>query len=88
MTIPEFEIVYEFTPSFGCNGILLYKKYFILYSCAFIEIYNSENYTKFKEINIALVLSLSKLKEEYLIGLTKESVCYEITNLTLFKINI
>ena len=87
MKVPEFEIVKEFETSFPGNKILVYKKYFILYSPSIIEIYNSDNYQLFKNVHIKCVYYLSYLKENYLIGLQRSDALLN-KDVTVYKIDI
>lgn len=71
MKVPEFEIVMEFEPSFACNDILVYDKYFILYD-SMIKIYSSKDYQLYKEINLRGIHSLFHFKDNYFIGLVNQ----------------
>ena len=87
MKIPEYEIVKEFKPHFPRNKILVYKKYFILYSPYIFQIYNSDDYKLFQEIDLNYISYLEILKEGYLIGFVMYN-SEEINHLNVYKINI
>ena len=87
MKVPQFEIVKEFETSFPGNEILVYKNYFILYSPAMIEIYNSDNYQLFKNVHMKFVYYLYYLKDNYLIGLQRSDVLIN-KDVIVYKIDI
>ena len=87
MKIPEFEIVHKFKPDFPSNRIITYKNYFILYSPSMIQIFNSDNYQLFEEIDIKCVYYLNYLKDNYFVSLIRKNSLYNI-NLELLKINV
>ena len=99
MKIPEFEIVKEIEPIYECRGVLTYKEFFILYEPSIIRVYNNDNYQLFKEIDIKGIFTLSKLKDNYLIGLVNQYANFDkyyeydekektqIRDLILYKVN-
>ena len=99
MKIPEFEIVKEIEAIYECRGVLTYKEFFILYEPSIIRVYNNDNYQLFKEIDIRGIFTLSKLKDNYLIGLVNQYANFDkyyeydekektqIRDLILYKVN-